>query len=71
MTDKKPNNKTSDKNQISEIHSSLLDLYNYLKVDKMQVVSIKTIYKLSFLYIYSYVKKNLFQRLTMIFRIFS
>jgi hypothetical protein len=49
MTDKKINSKTSNKNEISEIHSSLLDLYNYLKVDKMQVVSQKTIYKLSIL----------------------
>ena len=49
MTDKKTNTKTSNKNQISEIHSSLLNLYNYLKVDKMQVVSQKTINKLSIL----------------------
>jgi len=41
MTDKKKNNKTSNTNQTSEIHSSLLDLYNYLKVDKLQVVSQK------------------------------
>ena len=41
MTDKKINNKTSNKNQTSKIHSSLLDLYNYLKVDKLQVVSQK------------------------------
>ena len=49
MTDKKINFKTSNKNQISDIHSSLLDLYNYLKVDKMQVVSQKTINKPSIL----------------------
>ena len=49
MTDKKINFKTSNKNQISDIHSSLLDLYNYLKVDKMQVVSQKTVNKPSIL----------------------
>ena len=43
MTDKKTNNKTSNNNHTSEIHSSLLDLYNYLKVDKMQVVSKKNL----------------------------
>jgi hypothetical protein len=48
MTDKKINNKTSNKNQTSEIHSSLLDLYNYLKVDKLQVVSKKKFINLQF-----------------------
>ena len=48
MTDKKINNKTSNKNQTSEIHSSLLDLYNYLKVDKLQVVSQKKFINLQF-----------------------
>ena len=71
MTDKKINDKTSNKNQISEIHSSLLNLYNYLKVDKMQIVSQKTINKLSILLIYSYAKKNLYQRLMMIYQICS
>ena len=45
MTDKKINNKESNKNSNSEIHSSLLDLYTYLKVDKMQAVSQKHLYK--------------------------
>ena len=49
MKEKKKNSKTSNKIEISEIHSSLLDLYNYLKVDKMQVVSQKTINKPSIL----------------------
>ena len=45
MTDKKINYKESNKNPNSEIHSSLLDLYTYLKVDKMQAVSQKHLYK--------------------------
>jgi hypothetical protein len=45
MTDKKINNKESSKNPNPEIHSSLLDLYTYLKVDKMQAVNQIILYK--------------------------
>ena len=41
MSDKKINSKLNNKIEISEIHASLLDLYRFLKVDKLQIVSKK------------------------------
>ena len=39
MNDQKENTSTNTKSQLSKIHSSLLDLYSYLKMDKIQIVS--------------------------------
>ena len=41
MSEKKINAKLNNKIDISEIHASLLDLYRFLKVDKLQIVSKK------------------------------
>ena len=38
MSDKEINFKLNNKNEISEIHASLLDLYQFLKVNKLQIV---------------------------------
>ena len=62
MNEPKEENQTSDTNKLTQIHSSLLKLYSYLKMDKLQIVSIlknKILYLL-FNY-YSYVKTSLFQ----------
>jgi len=41
MSDKKINSKLNNKIELSKIHASLLDLYRFLKVDKLQIVSKK------------------------------
>ena len=38
MSDKEINFKLNNKNEISKIHASLLDLYQFLKVNKLQIV---------------------------------
>ena len=38
MSDKEINSKLNNKIEISEIHASLLDLYQFLKVNKLQIV---------------------------------
>ena len=38
MSDKEINSKLNNKIEISEIHASLLDLYHFLKVNKLQIV---------------------------------
>ena len=62
MNEPKEENQTSDTNKLTQIHSSLLKLYSYLKMDKLQIVSkLKNkIFYLLFNY-YSYVKTSLFQ----------
>ena len=62
MNEPKEENQSSDTNKLIQIHSSLLKLYSYLKMDKLQIVSIlknKILYLL-FNY-YSYAKISLFQ----------
>ena len=39
MNDQKDSTKSNIKSQLSKIHSSILDLYSYLKMDKIQIVS--------------------------------
>lgn len=39
MNERRTTTKSNNKSQISQIHSSLLELYNYLKMDKLQIVS--------------------------------
>ena len=39
MNEPKEENQTSDTNKLTQIHSSLLKLYSYLKMDKIQIVS--------------------------------
>jgi hypothetical protein len=41
MNEKKNDSKLNNKDQLSEIHLSILDLYSYLKLDKLQLVSKK------------------------------
>ena len=62
MNEPKEENQSSDTNKLTQIHSSLLKLYSYLKMDKLQIVSIlkNKIFYLLFNY-YSYVKTSLFQ----------
>ena len=62
MNEPKEENQSSDSNKLTQIHSSLLKLYSYLKMDKLQIVSIlkNKIFYLLFNY-YSYVKTSLFQ----------
>ena len=62
MNEPKEENQSSDTNKLTQIHSSLLKLYSYLKMDKLQIVSkLKNkIFYLLFNY-YSYVKTSLFQ----------
>ena len=62
MNEPKEENQSSDSNKLTQIHSSLLKLYSYLKMDKLQIVSIfkNKIFYLLFNY-YSYAKTSLFQ----------
>ena len=62
MNEPKEENQSSDINKLTQIHSSLLKLYSYLKMDKLQIVSIlkNKIFYLLFNY-YSYAKTSLFQ----------
>ena len=62
MNEPKEENQSSDTNKLTQIHSSLLKLYSYLKMDKLQIVSIliNKIFYLLFNY-YSYAKTSLFQ----------
>ena len=62
MNEPKEENQTNDTNKLTQIHSSLLKLYSYLKMDKLQIVSkLKNkIFYLLFNY-YSYAKTSLFQ----------
>ena len=65
MTERKNTPMSNNKSQISQIHSSLLDLYTYLKMDKIQIVS-NISNNINFILIflfYSYAKINLYQRL--------
>ena len=39
MNDQKENNQSNDKIKLHQIHTSLLKLYSYLKMDKIQIVS--------------------------------
>ena len=39
MNEPKEENQSSDTNKLTQIHSSLLKLYSYLKMDKLQIVS--------------------------------
>ncbi len=41
MNDQKENNRSNDKIKLHQIHTSLLKLYSYLKMDKIQIVRIK------------------------------
>ena len=62
MNEPKEENQSSDTNKLTQIHSSLLKLYSYLKMDKLQIVS-KLKNKILYLLFnyYSYVKTSLFQ----------
>ena len=62
MNEPKEENQTSDTNKLTQIHSSLLKLYSYLKMDKLQIVS-KLKNKIFYLLLkyYSYAKTSLFQ----------
>ena len=68
MNDQKGNTNTNTKSLLSKIHSSILDLYSYLKMDKIQIVS--KIKNNNHSLNYSYVKTDLFQTLPKTLQIF-